>query len=140
VNIRAGVEARGFVAEAWMKNAFDTRYIPVAFAYGGLAPSGFLGENGRPRTFGVSVGSRSNPGAHFTGARSLRLTQADRLRPDFALRASSRSRRSASRGGGQGYGESAGAFREGGSLRLHPGASPTEVSAGSRDTAPAPSP
>ena len=56
VNIRAGVKARGFVAEAWMKNAFDTRYIPVAFAYGGLAPSGFLGENGRPRTFGVSVG------------------------------------------------------------------------------------
>jgi iron complex outermembrane receptor protein len=56
VNVRAGVRARGFVAEAWMKNAFDTRYIPVAFAYGGLAPSGFLGENGRPRTFGVSVG------------------------------------------------------------------------------------
>ena len=56
VNIRAGVKARGFVAEAWVKNAFDTRYIPVAFAYGGLAPSGFLGENGRPRTFGVSVG------------------------------------------------------------------------------------
>jgi len=56
VNVRAGVKARGFVAEAWMKNAFDTRYIPVAFAYGGLAPSGFLGENGRPRTFGVSVG------------------------------------------------------------------------------------
>ena len=56
VNLRAGVKARGFVAEAWMKNAFDTRYVPVAFAYGGLAPSGFLGENGRPRTFGVSVG------------------------------------------------------------------------------------
>jgi iron complex outermembrane receptor protein len=56
VNVRAGVKARGFVAEAWMKNAFDTRYIPVAFAYGGLAPSGFLGESGRPRTFGVSVG------------------------------------------------------------------------------------
>ena len=55
-NVRAGVEARGFVAEAWVKNAFDTRYIPVAFAYGGLAPSGYLGENGRPRTFGVSVG------------------------------------------------------------------------------------
>ena len=56
VNVRVGVRARGFAAEAWMKNAFDTRYIPVAFAYGGLAPSGFLGENGRPRTFGVSVG------------------------------------------------------------------------------------
>jgi iron complex outermembrane receptor protein len=56
VHLRAGVKARGFVAEAWIKNAFDTRYIPVAFAYGGLAPSGFVGENGHPRTFGVSVG------------------------------------------------------------------------------------
>jgi iron complex outermembrane receptor protein len=56
VNLRAGVQARGFVAEAWVRNAFDTRYIPVAFAYGALAPSGFLGESGRPRTFGVSVG------------------------------------------------------------------------------------
>ena len=56
VNVRAGLKARGFVAEAWMKNAFDTRYIPVAFAYPGLAPSGYVGENGRPRTFGVSVG------------------------------------------------------------------------------------
>jgi len=56
VSIRAGVRSRGLVAEAWVKNAFDTRYIPVAFAYGGLAPSGFLGENGHPRTFGVSLG------------------------------------------------------------------------------------
>jgi iron complex outermembrane receptor protein len=56
VNLRAGVKARGFIAEAWIKNAFDTVYIPVAFAYAGLAPSGFVGENGHPRTFGVSVG------------------------------------------------------------------------------------
>jgi outer membrane receptor protein involved in Fe transport len=44
-----------FSVEAWVRNAFDTRYIPVAFAYPGLAPSGFLGENGRPRTFGVTA-------------------------------------------------------------------------------------
>jgi iron complex outermembrane receptor protein len=44
------------VVDAWVRNAFDTRYVPVAFAYGGLAPSGFLGEPGHPRTFGVSVG------------------------------------------------------------------------------------
>jgi iron complex outermembrane receptor protein len=56
VNVHAGLKARRFVAEAWIKNAFDTRYIPVAFAYAGVAPSGFLGENGRPRTLGVSVG------------------------------------------------------------------------------------
>ena len=39
-----------------MRNAFDTHYIPVAFAYGQLAPSGFIGEMGRPRTFGVNAG------------------------------------------------------------------------------------
>jgi outer membrane receptor protein involved in Fe transport len=39
-----------------MKNAFDTTYIPVAFAYGPLAPSGFIGENGAPRTFGLNLG------------------------------------------------------------------------------------
>jgi len=32
------VKARGFVAEAWIRNAFDTRYIPIAFAYAGVAP------------------------------------------------------------------------------------------------------
>jgi outer membrane receptor protein involved in Fe transport len=55
-NFRAGVQRGSLFAEGWVKNAFDTRYIPVAFAYGSLAPSGFLGENGRPRTYGVSVG------------------------------------------------------------------------------------
>ena len=39
-----------------MKNAFDTRYIRVAFAYDAFAPSGFVGEMGRPRTFGVRAG------------------------------------------------------------------------------------
>ena len=43
-------------AEAWIKNAFDTRYVPLAFPYLGFAPSGFIGENGRPRTFGISGG------------------------------------------------------------------------------------
>ena len=47
----------GFVfVEGWIRNAFDTEYIPVAFAYGQLAPSGFIGEMGRPRTFGISAG------------------------------------------------------------------------------------
>jgi iron complex outermembrane receptor protein len=56
VNLRGGVRIRSFVAETWMRNAFDTRYVPVAFPYQGFAPSGFLGEVGRPRTFGVSAG------------------------------------------------------------------------------------
>jgi iron complex outermembrane receptor protein len=56
VNLRAGLRAARVFGEAWVRNAFDTRYVPVAFAYPGLAPSGFVGEPGRPRTFGVSVG------------------------------------------------------------------------------------
>jgi iron complex outermembrane receptor protein len=55
-NFRGGARGRYLFAEAWIKNAFDTRYIPVAFAYGQLAPSGFIGEMGRPRTFGVNAG------------------------------------------------------------------------------------
>ena len=38
-----------------MQNAFDTRYVPLAFAFPN-GQSGFLAEPGRPRTFGVSVG------------------------------------------------------------------------------------
>jgi iron complex outermembrane receptor protein len=55
-NFRAGVKGKFVFGEVWVKNAFDTRYIPVAFAYGPFAPSGFVGEMGRPRTFGVSGG------------------------------------------------------------------------------------
>ena len=55
-NFRAGARGRYLFAEAWIRNAFDTHYIPIAFAYGALAPSGYIGEMGRPRTFGVSAG------------------------------------------------------------------------------------
>jgi len=55
-NLRFGARGRLLFAEAWIRNAFDTRYIPVAFAYGPLAPSGYIGEMGRPRTFGLNVG------------------------------------------------------------------------------------
>ena len=55
-NFRAGARGRYLFAEAWIRNAFDTEYIPIAIAYGQLAPSGFVGEMGRPRTFGVSAG------------------------------------------------------------------------------------
>lgn len=57
VNLRAGARARFVFVEGWIRNAFDTKYIPVAFAYDPhLAPSGFIGEMGRPRTFGVTAG------------------------------------------------------------------------------------
>jgi iron complex outermembrane receptor protein len=55
-NLRFGARGRYLFAEGWIRNAFDTHYIPVAFAYGPLAPSGFIGEMGRPRTFGLNVG------------------------------------------------------------------------------------
>ncbi len=54
-NLRAGVRSRVVFAEAWVRNAFDTHYVPVAFAFN-FAPSGYLGESGAPRTFGVSAG------------------------------------------------------------------------------------
>lgn len=55
-NFRGGARGRRLFAEAWIRNAFDTKYVPVAFAYGSLAPSGFIGESGRPRTFGITAG------------------------------------------------------------------------------------
>jgi iron complex outermembrane receptor protein len=55
-HFRAGVRVRSVFTEAWVRNAFDTHYIPVAFAYGTFAPSGFVGESGAPRTFGVTTG------------------------------------------------------------------------------------
>ena len=55
-NLRVGARGRYLFAEVWIRNAFDTHYIPVAFAYGPLAPSGYIGEMGRPRTFGINAG------------------------------------------------------------------------------------
>ena len=57
-NLRAGLRVGSLFGEAWIRNAFDTQYIPVALPFDPqLAPSGFLGEMGTPRTFGVSVGA-----------------------------------------------------------------------------------
>ena len=55
-NFRGGARGRRLFVEGWLRNAFDTHYVPVAFAYGQLAPSGFIGESGRPRTFGLTAG------------------------------------------------------------------------------------
>jgi iron complex outermembrane receptor protein len=53
-NFRAGARGGMIFGEFWIKNAFDTHYVPLAFPY--TTQSGFIGEPGRPRTFGVSVG------------------------------------------------------------------------------------
>jgi iron complex outermembrane recepter protein len=55
-SFRGGVRWAHLFAEGWVRNAFDTRYIPIAFPYAGFAPSGFVGENGPPRTFGFTGG------------------------------------------------------------------------------------
>jgi iron complex outermembrane receptor protein len=58
VNLRGGVHGRRYFGDLWVKNAFDEFYVPTAFAFPGLAPSGFVGEPGKPRTFGVTLGVR----------------------------------------------------------------------------------
>jgi len=55
VNLRAGARTRYLFGEVFVRNAFQTRYVPIAIPYQ-FAQSGFIGENGRPRTFGVSFG------------------------------------------------------------------------------------
>jgi iron complex outermembrane recepter protein len=55
-NLRAGVRVKKAFFDLWVRNAFDKRYVPVAFPYPGLAPSGFVGESGAPRTYGVRAG------------------------------------------------------------------------------------
>jgi len=55
-NFTGGVHGKYLFAEAWVRNAFDTRYVPIAFPYPNFAPSGFIGELGRPRTIGVTGG------------------------------------------------------------------------------------
>jgi iron complex outermembrane receptor protein len=56
VNLRAGARRRFLSAEVFLRNAFQTRYVPIAIPYQ-FAPSGFIGEMGRPRTFGISIGA-----------------------------------------------------------------------------------
>jgi iron complex outermembrane receptor protein len=56
VNLRLGVTGRFLLGELVIRNAFDTHYIPVAFPYPTLAPSGFIGEMGAPRTVSFRAG------------------------------------------------------------------------------------
>jgi iron complex outermembrane recepter protein len=57
VNFRGGVRGAHVFVEGWLRNTFDTFYVPVAFPYDPrLAQSGFIGESGAPRTFGVRAG------------------------------------------------------------------------------------
>ena len=55
-HFRAGVQKNRVLIEGWIKNAFGTKYVPLAFLFFG--PNGYLGELGHPRTFGISFGLR----------------------------------------------------------------------------------
>jgi len=56
VNLRAGVERGDWRLALWVRNAFDEEYVPVAFQPDPTDPTAFVGENGAPRTLGVSFG------------------------------------------------------------------------------------
>lgn len=55
-NLQFGIKGTRLFGEGWVRNVFDTRYVALALAYPGLAPSGYIGEPGAPRTFGVRLG------------------------------------------------------------------------------------
>jgi iron complex outermembrane receptor protein len=47
----------GWRVEGWIKNAFNQKYFPIAFHFGGPAnASGYVGESGDPQTLGVTIG------------------------------------------------------------------------------------
>lgn len=57
-NFRAGVRGNHWYAEGWVRNAFDSQYVPIAFEFpnGAFGGSGFVGENGAPVTYGLRAG------------------------------------------------------------------------------------
>jgi len=55
VNVSAGVSAGNWRVEARVKNLFDRNYVALALPNPGYSPSGYIGENGAPRTAEVSL-------------------------------------------------------------------------------------
>jgi len=55
-NFRVGVRNQSWYLEGFANNAFNTKYIPIAIPFPGLAASGYVGESGAPITFGVRSG------------------------------------------------------------------------------------
>lgn len=52
-NFRLGVRGKYCFAEGWVRNAFDTHYVPIALEYGA---GRLVGESGPPVTFGLRAG------------------------------------------------------------------------------------
>ncbi len=55
-NFRLGVRNQHWFVEGFVNNALDAEYVPIAFGFPGIAPSGYVGESGTPLTFGVRTG------------------------------------------------------------------------------------
>jgi iron complex outermembrane receptor protein len=56
-SFRGGVRGKRWFAEGWVDNAWNKHYVPIAIPYAQLgAPSGYIGEIGAPRTYGVRAG------------------------------------------------------------------------------------
>ena len=55
-NFRLGVRRESWYSEFFVNNAFNTKYVPIAIPFPGLAASGYIGEMGAPLTCGVRAG------------------------------------------------------------------------------------
>ena len=55
-NFRLGVRRETWYSEFFVNNAFNTKYVPIAIPFSGLAASGYVGESGAPLTCGVRAG------------------------------------------------------------------------------------
>ncbi|MHC4811688.1 MAG: TonB-dependent receptor [Planctomycetota bacterium] len=54
-NLRIGCGGKNWRVDAWLNNAFDENYVPVAFQPNPADPTQFVGESAAPRTYGVTV-------------------------------------------------------------------------------------
>ena len=54
-NFRVGCEGKNWRVDAWLNNAFDEHYVPVAFQPNPADPTLFVGESAAPRTYGFTV-------------------------------------------------------------------------------------
>jgi hypothetical protein len=54
-NFRIGLRRSGWDASVWARNAFDEEYVPIAFQINPADPTQFVGENGAPGTWGITL-------------------------------------------------------------------------------------
>lgn len=54
-NLRVGLNYQNWRADLFVQNAFDEEYVAIAFQANPFNSTDFVGQNGAPRTFGMSV-------------------------------------------------------------------------------------